>query len=163
MEPRNAGNSTNDARMTGPGELRKEARLSMSIIFNAKTFTKIATWNVRTRYQCGRTEQVIKEMENYKIDLLGVSEMRWTGQGRLNSRGNTVLYSGKEQHHTHGVGIFLSKTAAQTLVSWKPINEPSSWQDSTLDTPKSPWCRSTLQQRWPLIAKKTSSMTNCRA
>ena len=76
MEPRNAGNSTNDARMTGPGELRKEARLSMSIIFNAKTFTKIATWNVRTRYQCGRTEQVIKEMDNYKIDNLGVSEMR---------------------------------------------------------------------------------------
>ena len=109
--------------MTGPGESRKEARPSMSIIVNAKTFTKIATWNVRTLYQCGRTEQVIKEMENYKIDILGVSEMRWTGQGRMDSRGKTVLYSGKEQHHTHGVGIFLSKTAAQTLVSWKPINE----------------------------------------
>ena len=66
---------------------------------------------------------MIKEMENYKIDILGVSEMRWTGQGRMDSRGKTVLYSGKEQHHTHGVGIFLSKTAAQTLVSWKPINE----------------------------------------
>ena len=66
---------------------------------------------------------MIKEMENYQLDILDVSEMRWTGQGRMNSRGNTVLYSGKEQHHTHGVGIFLSKTAAQTLVSWKPINE----------------------------------------
>ena len=67
---------------------------------------------------------MIKEMENYKIYILGVSEMRWTGQGRMDSsRGKTVLYSGKEQHHTHGVGIFLSKTAAQTLVSWKPINE----------------------------------------
>ena len=66
---------------------------------------------------------MIKEMENYKIDILGVSEMRWTGQGCMDSRGKTVLYSGKEQHHTHGVGIFLSKTAAQTLVSWKPINE----------------------------------------
>ena len=78
----------------------------------------------------------------------------------MDSRGKTVLYSGKEQHQTHGVGIFLSKRAAQTLVSWKPINERTSWQDSTLDTLKSPWCRSTLQQRWPLIAKKTSSMTN---
>ena len=55
-------------------------------------------------------------MENYKIDMLGVSEIRWTGQGRMNCRGKTVLYSGKEQHHTQGVGIFLSKTAAQTLV-----------------------------------------------
>ena len=96
MEPRNAGNSTNDVRMTGPGESRKEVRLSMSIIFNAETFTKIATWNVRTLYQCGRTEQVIKEMDNYKIYILGVSEMRWTGQGRMNSRGNTVLEGRKE-------------------------------------------------------------------
>ena len=108
--------------MTGPGESRKEARPSMSIIFNAKTFTKIATWYVRTLYQCGRMEQVIKEMENYKIDILHISEMRWTGQGPMDSRKKTVLYSGKE-HHTHGVGIFLSNTAAQTLVSWKPINE----------------------------------------
>ena len=40
----------------------------------------------------------------------------------MDRRGKTVLYSGKEQNHTHGVGIFLSKTAAQTLY-WKPINE----------------------------------------
>ena len=92
----------------------------MSIIFNAKTFTKMATWNVRTLYQCGRTEQVIKEMENYKIYIVGVSEMRCTGQGRMGIRGKTVLYSGKEQHHTRGVGIFLSSSA---LLSWKPINE----------------------------------------
>ena len=89
------GAASHDARMTGPGESRKEARLSMSIIFNAKTFIKIATWKVRTLYQCGRTERVIKYMENYKIYVLGVSEMRWTGQGRMDSRGKTVLYSGK--------------------------------------------------------------------
>ena len=38
----------------------------------------------------------------------------------------------------------------------------SSWQDSTLDTPKSPWCRSTFQQRWLLIVRKTSSITSFR-
>ena len=58
---------------------------------------------------------MLKEMDNYKIYILGVSEMRWTGQGRMDSTGKTVLYSGKEQHHTHGVSILLSKTAAQTL------------------------------------------------
>ena len=69
---------------------------------------------------------MIKEMENYKIDILGVSDMSWTGQGRMDSGGKTVVFSGKEQHHTHGVGIFLSKSGAQTLVSWKPINERKS-------------------------------------
>ena len=81
--------------MTGPGESRKEAWLSKSIIFNAKTFTKIAAWNVRTLYECCRTEHAIKEMENYKINVLRFSEIRWTGQGRMDSRGKIVLYSGK--------------------------------------------------------------------
>ena len=40
----------------------------------------------------------------------------------MDSRGKTVLYSGNE-HHTHGIGVFLSKRAARTLVSWKPINK----------------------------------------
>ena len=60
---------------------------------------------------------MINEKENYQLDILGISDMRWTGQGRMDSRGKTVLYSGNEQHHTHGVGIFLSKRVAQTLVS----------------------------------------------
>ena len=79
----------------------------MSIIFNAKTFTNIATRNVRTLYQCGRTEEVKKEMEHYKLDMLGVSEMRWTGQGRMDSRGKTVLCSGNEQHHIPSCDIKL--------------------------------------------------------
>ena len=63
---RGDGAASHDARMTGQDESRKEARHSMSVIFdfNAKTFTKIAMWNVRTLYQCGRIEQVMKEMEN---------------------------------------------------------------------------------------------------
>ena len=68
--------------MTGTGETRKEARLSMSIMFNAKTVTKIATWSVMRLYQCGRTEQVMRD-GNYKLDILCVSNMRWTGQGRM--------------------------------------------------------------------------------
>ena len=57
-----------------------------------------------------------KEMENYKLDIFGVSEMRWTGQGRMDNRSRKYsLYSGNEQHHTHEVGILFSKSAAQTL------------------------------------------------
>ena len=105
-------------------------------------------WNVRTLYQCGRTEYVINEMENDQRDILGVSEMRWTGHERTDSRGKTVLYAGNEQHHTHGVGVFLSRRAAQTIVSWKPINERIIMaRFHTIGTPKSPWCRSTLPQR----------------
>ena len=47
---------------------------------------------IRTLYAPGKVQQVAKELKNYTIDLLGVSECRWTGSGklRLNS-GETVL------------------------------------------------------------------------
>ena len=99
--------------MTGPGEIQQEARPPIPPIFNTKANTRVGAWNVRTLFQCGRTDQVLKTMKDYRLDILGVSEMRWTGQGRLMIDGATVLYSGKQDHHTHGVGIILSSCAAQ--------------------------------------------------
>ena len=39
---------------------------------------RVATWNVRTMYKTARTAQVVKEMSRYNLDILGISEMRWT-------------------------------------------------------------------------------------
>lgn len=68
-------------------------------------------------------DQVLKVMRDYCLDILDVSEMRWTGQGHLMTDGATVLYSRKQDHHTHGVSIILSSCAAQALVGWKPVND----------------------------------------
>jgi len=66
---------------------------------------------------------VLREMNSYGLDILGLSETRWTGQGRFVSDNATILYSGNEKHHIHGVGIILSKHASQTLVEWKPVSQ----------------------------------------
>ena len=60
-------------------------------------------------YASEKVQQVVKEMKNYKIDLLGVSECRWTGSGklRLNS-GNTVLDSGMEKTNEKAVAIIIN-------------------------------------------------------
>ena len=73
-------------------------------------------------FQCGITAQILKEMSRYRLDVLGISEMRWSGHGSFNSDGYTMLYSGKENQHTHGVGIILSGIASKALIGWKPIN-----------------------------------------
>ena len=109
--------------MKQSGESLREARLQKSRIFNAKSSTKIGTWNVRTLFQCGRMSQVLKRMKEYKLDVLGLSEMRWTGQGRFTSEDVTILYSGREEHHYQGVGILLNKEASRALIGWKPVNE----------------------------------------
>ena len=44
----------------------------------------IGTWNVRSMNQ-GKLEAVKQEMARVNIDILGISELRWTGMGEFNS------------------------------------------------------------------------------
>jgi hypothetical protein len=46
---------------------------------------KIGTWNVRTLNRGGRLENLKKEMQNNAVSILGVSEVRWKGQGEIRS------------------------------------------------------------------------------
>ena len=44
----------------------------------------IGTWNVRFMNQ-GKLEVVKQEMARVKVDILGISELKWTGMGEFNS------------------------------------------------------------------------------
>ena len=44
----------------------------------------IDTWNVRSMNQ-GKLEMVKQEMKRVNINILGISELRWTGMGEFNS------------------------------------------------------------------------------
>ena len=44
----------------------------------------IGTWNVRSRNQ-GNLEVVKQKMAKVNIDILGISELKWTAMGELNS------------------------------------------------------------------------------
>ena len=108
--------------MTGAEESQKEVSSLKNSILSTKTTSKIATWNVRTLFQCRNINQVIREMEKYDLKMLGISEMRWTGSRKLLKGGKTILYSGHSHMHTHGVGIVLSKEAQRALIGWQPVN-----------------------------------------
>ena len=64
---------------------------------SAKTTKLISFRNVRTMNEQGKMVQVIAEMKRYKLDILGISESRWTRSGRMKTgTGETILYSGRE-------------------------------------------------------------------
>ncbi len=109
--------------MTSLCESRKEAERAMKRpLLDTKHFLRIGQWNVRTMFQLTKTEQICKEMEKYKTNILGVSECRWTGQGKVKlDTGETVLYSGGENHQ-HGVAIILNKISEKALIEWEPVN-----------------------------------------
>ncbi|KAK2716558.1 craniofacial development protein 2-like [Artemia franciscana] len=74
--------------------------------------------------QLSKIEQVLREMKQYNIDILALSEIRWkrVGQETLD-HGYVLLYSGEDNHHQAGVGFMMSPAGYRTMLKWTPINE----------------------------------------
>ena len=66
------------------------------------------TWNVRSMNQ-GKLEVVKQEMARVNIDILGISELRWTGMGEFNSDDHYIYYCGQEYLRRNGVAIMVNK------------------------------------------------------
>ena len=68
----------------------------------------IGTWNVRSMNQ-GKLEVVKQEMARVKVDILGISELKWTGMGAFNSNDNYIYYCEQESLRRNGVAIIVNK------------------------------------------------------
>ncbi len=44
----------------------------------------------------GKLDKVKKEMASMKIDILGISELKWMGMGEFNSDDHYIYYCGQE-------------------------------------------------------------------
>ena len=54
--------------------------------------------------------EVVKEMIRVNIDVLGISELRWTGMGEFNSDAHYTYYCGQESLRRNGVAMIVNKT-----------------------------------------------------
>ena len=57
----------------------------------------------------GKSEVVKQDMERVKVDILGTSELRWTGMGEFNSEDHYIYYCGQERLRRNGVAITVNK------------------------------------------------------
>ena len=62
----------------------------------------IGTWNVMSMHQ-GKLELVKQDMARVDINILGISELKWTGIGELNSDDHYIYYCGQESLRRKGV------------------------------------------------------------
>ena len=67
----------------------------------------IGTWNVRSMNQ-GKLEVVKQEMARVNIDILGISELKWTGMGEFNSDDHCIYYCGQESLRINAVAIIVN-------------------------------------------------------
>ena len=68
----------------------------------------IGTWNFRSTNQ-GKYEVVKQEMARVNINILGISELRWTGMGEFNSDDHYIYYCGQKSLRRNGVAIIVNK------------------------------------------------------
>ena len=74
----------------------------------------IGTWNVRSMNQ-GKLEMVKHEMARVNIDILGISELKWTRMGEFNSDDHYIYYCEQDSLRRNGVTIIVNKTEMQYL------------------------------------------------
>ena len=59
----------------------------------------------------GKLEAVNQRMARVNVDILGTSELKWTGLGEFNSEYHHIYYWGQESLRRKGVAIIVNKKA----------------------------------------------------
>ena len=57
----------------------------------------------------GKLEVLKQEMARLNIDMLGISELKWTGMGEFNSDDRYIYYCGQESLRRNGVAIIVNQ------------------------------------------------------
>ena len=57
----------------------------------------------------GKLAVVKQEMARVNVNILGISELKWTGMGEFNSHDHYIYYCGKESLRRIGVAIIVNK------------------------------------------------------
>ena len=68
----------------------------------------LCSWNVRSMNQ-GKLDVVKQEMARVSIDILEISEIKWTGMGKFNSDEHYIYYCGQESLRRIGVALIVNK------------------------------------------------------
>ena len=82
----------------------------------------IGTWNVRSMNQ-GILEVIKQDMTRVKVDILGISELKWTGMGEFNSDDHYIYYCGQECLRRNGVAIMVNKRVQNAVLGCNLKNE----------------------------------------
>ena len=57
----------------------------------------------------GQLEVVKQDIVRVNVDILGISELKWTGMGEFNSDGHYIYYCGQESLRRNGIAIIESE------------------------------------------------------
>ena len=71
----------------------------------------------------GKLEVVKQEMERVNINILGISELKWTEMGEFNLGVHYIYYCGQESHRRNGVAITVNKRVRNAVLGCNLKND----------------------------------------
>ena len=75
----------------------------------------------------GKLEVVKQEMASVNVDILGISELKWTGMGEFNSDDHYIYYCGQESLRKNGIAIMVNKRVRNAVLGCILKNEQRSF------------------------------------
>ena len=71
----------------------------------------------------GKLEVVKQEMARENINILGISELKWTGMGEFNADDHYIYYFGQESLRRNGVAIVVNKRVQNAVLGCNLKND----------------------------------------
>ena len=71
----------------------------------------------------GKLEVVKQEMARVNIDILGISELKWTRMGEFNSEDHYIYYCGQESLRRNGVDLRVNKRDQNAVLGYNLKND----------------------------------------
>ena len=66
---------------------------------------------------------VKQEMAKVNIDILGISELKWTGMGEFTSDDHYIFYCGKESLRRNGVALIVNRRVRNAVLGCSLKND----------------------------------------
>ena len=82
----------------------------------------IGTWNVTFTNE-GKLEVVKQDMASVNINILGISELIWTGMGEFNSDDHYIYYCGQEYLRRNGVVLIVNRRVRNAVLGCSLKND----------------------------------------
>ena len=98
---------------------RRQKRASLSR--KKKNIMHIGKWNVRTM-SLGKLDLLIKELDNINMDLTGLCETRWDGEGHFQHGKHTIIYCGSSTA-MNGVAFIVSGKLKNSIISYRAVSD----------------------------------------
>ena len=108
-EQRNSSRKNEEAESEGKQYPVVEVTGDRSKVQCCKEQYFIESWNVRSMNQ-GKLEVVKQEMARVNTDILGISELKWTGMGEFNLDDHYIYYYWQESLRRNDIALIVNKT-----------------------------------------------------